>query len=412
MVLGVVGFVWAVASWASVQHLKEIPLRAARLGFSLHRGVYEQTFGRAVLRFASTGPENVVLSLDLREIVGTALCLRKRALFSSKRLVTGETALDQGFDIQDPLAATAFLAPFSDLICGFFADLGPSESLECDHGVFIFTAKGREATKASEGWITRLRMLANTIDNGQLGADVMLRRNLMAMDPGLRLRSLQLLESSFPGSAVHKSAIADAAEDTDHAVRIEAARQRRDAQTLRTIALDDTVDAELRALAVDAHGRVTKAPAHVALLKELVTDREERLSLLAIKELKALRAPDLAKRFVRLLDVAKGPRQRALLDALVRLGDPSIESALADFFERLDDEGKRIACQVFGRFGSVKSVALLRRTAENASAITGRALRQEAEQAIAMIQSRTHGAEAGQVSVVSGGEVSVVGKKP
>jgi hypothetical protein len=389
-------------------HDDEVLHYARRLGLMRKKsGIFEQRLGRAIVRFESEGPQRMTFALDLSPILGMRLGIRRRSLFGNKPGVTGEPLLDASFEIDDPLAAVAYIAPCADLVAQIFAETAADQTLVCERSVFVLRASRSHVLAEAEAWLTRFKTLVNLVDV-DVPADVRLRRNMVGGGPGLRLRSLQLLESEFAGQASHKAAIADGLLDDDVAVRIEAARQGKDPAPLAAIASDRAIDPVLRTRAMAAHERVASKDAQVELLTELVTDPAESVSLLAITELKAHRAPGLGKRFIRLLDVAEGERLHALLDAVSVLGDSSLEAPLCDALWRLDDEGKRLLCAALAELGTVVSVPVLRQVSQEASALTGRALRSEAERAIARIQSRLAGAEAGQVSVlVAGGELSV-----
>lgn len=390
----------AVASvlYVKRQYEREVPLLAKRLGFTRRGRRFEMALGDAIVEFRSSSATTFTLSLDMTKIVGQRLGLKKR-LFGSKSGVTGDALLDRTFDITDPLAATAFVAPASEDVIAIFADTATDQTLTCEHGVFVLKGTQSHVLAEADAWLTRFKLLTRIIEGDRAAVDVRLRRNMLQKSPGLRLRSLHFLEHAYSGSPSHQAAIQDGLLDADPSVRVEAARQGRRAEVLRVIVRDRSVLAGLRIGALTAHGEIASDHQHTTLLTELVTDAEEDVSLMAIRQLKTRGTSDLAPRFVRLLDVAKGERQHAVLDALSRLGTQQIEGALVEHLSSFDEEGKKLACAALGRFGTVQSVPALRAL---------RGAKQEAELAIARIQRRVAGAEAGQLSVASeGGEVSL-----
>lgn len=354
----------------------DLPRLAKQLGFERRGDSYEKRLGRATVRLSMSSV--YTMSLDLSAIVGGRLVVKRRRPSGVHWVRTGVPLLDHEFEMEDAVAATAFLAPCSDVVASMFAEVSVDQSLACDDGVFTFRASVTDVVLVTEAWLTRFKMLTNVVDL-DVPIEVRLRRNLLSPSPGLRLRSLQLLEREAAGSSSHAAAVVDGLRDNDVAVRIEAARQGKDAGVLRQIACDRSFDPLLRVQALAAHERVANKSDHAALLEELVTDPTQPVSLHAIKELKRYGTRAMGKRFVRLLDVAEGERQRAILDTLSVVGDASLESPLTELIGRLDDEGKWLACAALASFGSVQSVPVLRRVAEEASALTGRALRQEAE---------------------------------
>jgi HEAT repeat protein len=370
---------------------REFPELARKLGFELRSGRFELPLGRAIVRIDSAGQGQLKLSLDMRAIVGTKLRLKKRLFLASTRAMTGDPTLDQHFHIDDAVAATAYMAPISQVLLQIFSEVGAGQSISCEGGVIQVSAMLAGTDTFAEAWLTRFKMIALSVDREALTTEQRLRRNMVNGDPGLRLRSLQLLERAFAKTASHVAAVRDGLHDEDLLVRIEAARQGRSTEHLESIVRDESNDASLRMRALDAYERIASSFELVTLLMPLVTDKHSAVSIHAIGKLKMLGEPDLAKRFVRLLDVAQGERFLALVDALERVGDSAIEEPLLEILGRCDGDDRRAVCKLLGELGTVRSVPVLRELEKQGV---------NSAAAIAQIQSRIAGAEAGQLSVL------------
>jgi hypothetical protein len=93
---------------------------------------------------------------------------------------------------------------------------------------------------------------------------------------------------------------------------------------------------------------------------------------------------------------------------LVTRGHEGVEPRLVALLAR-DDEATQVrAAEALGRCGSVTAVEPLLACAERTSAFGGRAVRNAVQAAVAKIQSRLAGAEAGRVSVAGQAEVGAV----
>jgi HEAT repeat protein len=213
------------------------------------------------------------------------------------------------------------------------------------------------------------------------------------------LRNLETLISDFGGSAHALECCRAALSDRHPRVRLQAARG------LGADGLDALAD-----LARRSH--LNEAVASEALQDFLTHATRERAAELctlilatgkgdarqrAIHLVGRLRHLPALDGLVRVLGSSDAPASEAAAKALGRLGGEAAEAALIASLDH-DNRGTReAAARSLGDMGTVRSVAPLREVADTGD--SGSAVRRVAREAIARIQARLVGAEAGQVAL-------------
>jgi HEAT repeat protein len=216
---------------------------------------------------------------------------------------------------------------------------------------------------------------------------------------GVRLRSLEALVSDFGGSAQSQACCRDALADRNPWVRLQAARglgaEGVDAlaDLARRSALNEAVASEALQDFLSHATRERAAEVCIDVLASGIGDARRR----AIEVLGRLRHAPAMGGLIRAIAGADAPAAEAAARALGLLGGTAAEAALLESLERPHRGTREAAVRSLGDMGTVRSVAPLREFADTGDA--GSALRRIAREAIARIQSRLVGAEAGQVAL-------------
>ncbi|HYH44511.1 MAG TPA: HEAT repeat domain-containing protein [Thermoanaerobaculia bacterium] len=185
-------------------------------------------------------------------------------------------------------------------------------------------------------------------------------------ETAVRLRIVDAL-GEFPPHPATRKALLAACQDRSDEVRLQAA-----------VALGEKGDKTLSALVLRSQEDAVAARA-VALLGE------------------RLPVPQVEAALVRALEARQGETARACLEALVHRGGPESESLLLRALASDDAETAVAAARALGRVGTAGAVAALREE----RSIWRPELRSAARQAIAEIQQRLTGAQAGQLSLAA-----------
>ncbi|MDA8016334.1 MAG: HEAT repeat domain-containing protein [Thermoanaerobaculia bacterium] len=152
---------------------------------------------------------------------------------------------------------------------------------------------------------------------------------------------------------------------------------------IRRFALDDVARSELPELAIRVSKRL------LARSDELPEMRRSAIVALAY-----------AGALEELLAVEPGEtlEAEALAWALGRCGDPLAQPRLLDLMTVADDEVRLAAAKALGAFGDIRAVPALREAAGSQGLLKSR-LARAAEDAIAKIQQRAGGSQAGEISI-------------
>jgi HEAT repeat protein len=216
---------------------------------------------------------------------------------------------------------------------------------------------------------------------------------------GVRLRSLETLVADYGESAQARECCRAALVDRNPWVRLLAARGLGPdgldalAKLAKRSALNEAVATEAFQDFLTHATRERVADVGMAVLASGKGETRRR----AIEVLGRLRHAPALDGLVRALAGAEAPAAEAAARALGLLGGAAAEAALLESLERPHRGTREAAVRSLGDMGSVRSVAALRELADAGDA--GSALRRTAREAIARIQSRLVGAEAGQVAL-------------
>lgn len=214
----------------------------------------------------------------------------------------------------------------------------------------------------------------------------------------VRLQSLLLLARELPGEAMTLETLRAACSDPSLEIRLRAARElgpegRDVLLEIAEIMVYDDASAEAvsileRALPFE---RVRLILKHALRLRRLQT---ARACLEALGRSGAAAAVD---ELAAVMEQENGELAAAAAQALGETGSPAAEPPLVLALQREPADLRVAAANALGRVGSVAAVLPLKEVSERA--LLNRDLRRATRQAIAEIQSRLPGAEAGQLSL-------------
>lgn len=324
----------------------------------------------------SVGREGAVTAVE-KALDGGEIVLGDRA-FDRVALVQGEAALARAVLGREARHA------LRELLSGSLRlrTAGGEELLPVDAVVARdeLTVEVRRSPSEAGGWlkeaVARLAAVAEALVTPEDVATAIGGRVSEEAEPAVRLGSLRLLASAYPGHPATAAALAAGCLDSDAEVRLEAAlalgAKGRDA--LRSLALSDRSEDGHAARAVEALGPALAVDETVRLLERALASGRARVA--------AACARTLAGAGVEAADLA----EPALVAALAHEATEVREAALAGL----------------GRIGTPRAVLPLRKCA--AVRPLDLPLRLAARDAIARIQTRVEGAAPGQLSFAEGEE--------
>lgn len=219
--------------------------------------------------------------------------------------------------------------------------------------------------------------------------------------PGVRLWNLLQLHDAFPRTQDAREASRAALADSSPWVRLAAARFLGDEglEVLEALARDrqapDQAAVEAVALLAARLSRERAGPLLVDVLKTRAGDAHRQ----AVEELGRLRHQPALGPLIVVLERGDSRTAAAAAAALASLGDARAEPSLLKSMDAEAHEVRQAAARALGWVGSVRSVApLLALLDSRLDSVT----RQCVRDAVASIQSRLVGAEAGQLSIAAG----------
>ncbi len=197
-------------------------------------------------------------------------------------------------------------------------------------------------------------------------------------------------------TAIAESVLAD----PDPALRLHAATflGASGAETIEAIAVDRRVEEGVRIAALTAIGErhLRRLP---RLVERLLHDSHASVRTAAIRRAGAHRLRGTLVRLDRLArrdDLLDEEEQIAIAEALAEIGDPAGETALLALLDQPRSAARAAAARGLGRIGTVAAVPKLTPLTEG---LLPGELKGAAAAAVAAIQSRASGAEAGQLTV-------------
>jgi HEAT repeat protein len=218
--------------------------------------------------------------------------------------------------------------------------------------------------------------------------------------PGVRLQNLAQLQDKFTAAPEALATSRAALFDSDPWVRLAAARfLRAEVETLEAVARDRKAPDQAAAEAVALLAARMPAERVGPVLIEIVKNRTDEARRQAVEELGRLRHAPAAGPLIVLVDRADPRTAAAAATALGALEDAHAESSLIQALDSDAPELRMAAAKALGRLGGVKAVEPLMGLL---SARLDTASRQAIRDAVAAIQSRLVGAEAGQLTVAAG----------
>jgi HEAT repeat protein len=217
----------------------------------------------------------------------------------------------------------------------------------------------------------------------------------------VRLANLETLLTRHAGHPQTDAALHAALGDADPALRLRAATVLggEGEAVLLELATDGGVPQSLAAQAVDVLGARMPIERCLDLLQAAVDAGRLRVARKAIATLAQARAEQARDRLVTILEHADDALAAAAATALGDVGDSRVEGDLIQMLAADAGERRRAAALALGRVGTVTAVSPLREAIE--SRTLDLSFRQAAKDAIAAIQSRLTGANAGQVSLAA-----------
>jgi HEAT repeat protein len=225
--------------------------------------------------------------------------------------------------------------------------------------------------------------------------------------PGVRLQCLTALVREHPDHPLTRAALLAAREDPDAEVRLRAgaALGAEGRELLLRLALGDGSEDATTDRAVTALGEQLTLDEATAILRNALRARREATARSAMGVLAHRGGEEAIHMIARVLAVERGPLAHAAASTLGLTGSPLAEEPLLAALRSADASLRVTATRALGQVGTVSAVTPLRELEAGDSA-----LRVEARQAIARIQSRIAGASPGQLSLAGGeaGQLSFV----
>jgi hypothetical protein len=216
--------------------------------------------------------------------------------------------------------------------------------------------------------------------------------------PAVRISCLERLHESYPGRGPRVLGVARG--DRDPRVRLRAATLSPEdgRPTLLALARDFRLDEGVQAEAVAALVRPS-ARGMSGIFRAAIRRRRAQVALEAVSALGRSRSRTALVPLVPLTRAANGFIRLAAIRALAASGQPGAQAALVGVLGSEPGEAREAAAEGLGILGTVTAVAPLR--AAVAAHPLDRRLRRAAARAIAAIQARASGAEAGQLSIAN-----------
>ncbi len=369
---------------------------ARRAGMTqMRNGTYVKFIGGYSARLVREAGQNH-LSYDMRPLLTSLVSCTPASFTSDRREVTGMPDLDRAacFHGHEEVIC-AFLGPRADDIIRLFSEHNGS----IENGIVKLPLGARSSYAELEAKLGFLAVLGASVRSDSVPPGQRLRRVVANQEAPVRARVIALEKLvRFYAGVESETALRIATQSFEPELMQKAALLTDDAERMAALAKDESFAAPLRLELLAGFERVRGVIQLVSLLRELVPSPDEDVSVFAIKRLGASGDFASAPRMMGLLPSTSRPRRRALLTALATLADETLERPTCDLLPQLDPAEVALAATVLGKIGSVAAIPVLRAAHERLGLFSG-AEKRRIEVAIAQIQSRAQGAEAGQLSV-------------
>lgn len=237
--------------------------------------------------------------------------------------------------------------------------------------------------------------------------DLLARQALEGGSLGVRLQAFRRLRTSFPRSEILSETARKLRTTWDVPMRLEACRVllRKPApegagaaEELMKLAQRDHIDSSSRRSALEWVARSIFRKEHVPSFAKLLRDRDGAPPEVRIAALEALARSEALPELLSAPLPDDAAEAEALAGCLGRLGEAAAQPRLLQLLRHSRDTVRAAAAEALGAVGDARAVEPLR---EASSGVLGKlALGREADSAIARIQARLGGAQAGEISMV------------
>jgi HEAT repeat protein len=219
----------------------------------------------------------------------------------------------------------------------------------------------------------------------------------------VRERRLATLLQAFPDHTVTRETLRAATGDPSDAVRVRAgiALGQAGRPTLLEVARREGADDRPAAEAVLALGQALTLPETQEILRGALRARRIETALACLRAIAGRREPEALTTLARVMAVAHEDVAAAAARALGEMRLPAAEGPLLEALRRDDAELRLAAADALARLGTARAVLPLQEA--EAAHSHDQDFRRAARHAVAEIQSRLHGASAGQLSLASPG---------
>lgn len=388
----------------SDEWLKDIALRAGLLAqgdvYVSYKGVFPMEFRPK----DPAAPAMATLVMDARALLTSDISVARASYFSDRREVTGVGELDDALIFSGSQAvACAYFAPIAASVIALMK--GP-HSVVIEGGLIRFTVSETSSItlQALEDALVRAESFGKILrGSGGTMAERLLANLTRLSEPHARERSLHALIRVGRRSPELERALSLARRDESPSLRLAVATFTGDTALMHELALDDTLDATTRLGVLAELKRIAPLAEVEALMRRLLAADDDALAGMAAKTLAVAKDTESAPRLLMLLGRASEARQVAFLNALVVLGDPGMVPALLAHAAELSGAAQLAAIDALRAWAGTESIPALREL----QAKVRRPAQQAIAAAVADIQARARGAEAGQVSIMveQGGEL-------